>query len=103
MTDLIELAKGKRNDPIPMDWALDRYCDAEMGEPRCRRAMELAWFDELMLRRWLVSDNQDILTRLQVIFRGAIAKLGRKRPLTLSQLQAVLTMLPSQTLIPRCR
>lgn len=103
MTDLIELAKGKLNDPILMDWVLDRYRDAEMGEPRCQHAMERAWFDELRLLCWLGSDDQDILTRLQVIFRGASTKLGRQRPLTLSQLQAVLSMLPGQTPIPRCR
>jgi hypothetical protein len=103
MTDLIELTKRRLNDPILMSWALDRYRDAEMGEPRCRQTMERAWFDELTLCRWLGSDDQDILTRLQVIFRGATAKPGRKRPLILSQRQGVLTMLPSQTPIPRSR
>jgi len=29
MTDFIQLARGKLNDPILMEWALDRYRDAE--------------------------------------------------------------------------
>jgi hypothetical protein len=34
MTDFIELAKGKLNDPILMEWALDRYRGAEKGDLR---------------------------------------------------------------------
>ncbi len=64
MTDLIELAKGKLSDPLLMEWALDRYRDAEKVDSRIREAMEQAWFDDLTLRRWLDNDDRDILTRL---------------------------------------
>ncbi len=64
MIDLIDLAKGKLSDPILMEWALDRYRDAEKGNPQRREAMEQAWFDELTLRRWLDAGHSDILTRL---------------------------------------
>jgi hypothetical protein len=57
MTDLIELATGKLNDPILMDWALDRYRQAK-GRSHSQEPMEQAWFDELTLRRWLNSDDQ---------------------------------------------
>ncbi len=63
-TDFIQLAKGKLNDPILVEWALDRYWGAEKGDLRLREAMEQAWFDDLTLRRWLDSDDQDILTGL---------------------------------------
>ena len=66
MTDLIELATGKLNDPILMDWAISRYRRMENYAPQHREAMEQAWFDDLTLRRWLDSDNEDILTRLFV-------------------------------------
>jgi len=66
MTDLIELATGKRNDPILMDWAISRYWQMEKRHPQHREAMEQSWFDDLTLRRWLDSDNEDILTRLFV-------------------------------------
>ena len=64
MTDFIQLAKGKLNDPILMEWALDRYRDAQKGAQKHREAMEQAWFDDLTLRRWLDSNDQDILTAL---------------------------------------
>ncbi len=64
MTDLIDLAKGKLNDPILMEWALDRYRDTEKGGGQIREAMEQAWFDDLTLRRWLDTDDKDILTSL---------------------------------------
>lgn len=57
MTDLIELATGKLNDPIFMDWAINRYSQMEKCHPQHRNAMEQAWFDYLTLRRWLDSDN----------------------------------------------
>lgn len=44
MTDIIQLAKGKLNDPILMEWALDRYRDARMGAQQRREAMGQAWF-----------------------------------------------------------
>ena len=66
MTDLIERATGKLNDPILMDWAISRYGQMEKYYPQHREAMEQAWFDELTLRRWLDSDNEDILNRLFV-------------------------------------
>ena len=61
MIDLITLAKGKLDDSILMPWALDRYRQARPGS---RAAMERAWFDDLTLRRWLASDDQDTLERL---------------------------------------
>jgi len=64
MTDLIELAAGKLNDAILMDWALDRYRQAIKGHSQHHEAMEQAWFDELALRRWLNSDDQETLNRL---------------------------------------
>lgn len=45
MTDLIPPATGKLDDPILMDWALDRYRDARTVDPRRRQAMEQTWFD----------------------------------------------------------
>jgi len=64
MNDVTVLAAGKLSDPILMDWALHRHRDAAMGDPQRRRAMEEAWFDDLTLRRWLDSDDQETLTRL---------------------------------------
>ena len=66
MTPLIKLATGKLNDPILMDWALDRYRQASEGHSRRQEAMEQAWFDELTLRRWLNSDDHETLNRLFV-------------------------------------
>ena len=66
MTDLIKLAIGKLNDPILMDWALDRYRQASKGHSHRQKAMEQAWFDELTLRRWLNSGDQETLNRLFV-------------------------------------
>ncbi len=66
MTDIIELATGKLNDPILMDWAISRYRQMENCPPKHREAMDQAWFDELTLRRWLDSDNKDVLTSLFV-------------------------------------
>ena len=64
MTDLTALAQGKLNDPILLKWALRRYRDAQMGAPQRRVAMEGAWFDDLTLRSWLDSDDQDMLADL---------------------------------------
>ena len=66
MTHLVELATGKFNDPILMDWVLDRYRQAREGHSQCQEAMEQAWFDELTLRRWLNSDDHETLNRLFV-------------------------------------
>ncbi len=64
MTDIIDLAKGKLNDPILMEWALGRYRAAKDADRQCREVMEQAWFDDLTLRRWLDVDDRDVLTRL---------------------------------------
>ncbi|RPI00525.1 MAG: hypothetical protein EHM71_17285, partial [Zetaproteobacteria bacterium] len=64
MTDLTALAQGKLNDPILLTWALRQYQDAPMGTPQRREAMARAWFDDLTLRRWLDSDDQDMLADL---------------------------------------
>ena len=66
MIDLIELATGKLNDPILIDWAIDRYREAREGRSKRQRVMEQQWFDDLTLRRWLNSDDQEILNRLFV-------------------------------------
>jgi len=66
MTHLIKLATGKLNDPILMDWALDRYRQAREGHSPRQQAMEQTWFDELTLRRWLNSDDHETLNRLFV-------------------------------------
>ena len=66
MIDLIELATGKLNDPILMDWAIDRYREASEGRSKRQKVMEQQWFDDLTLRRWLNSDDQEILNRLFV-------------------------------------
>jgi tetratricopeptide (TPR) repeat protein len=66
MTHLIKLAAGKLNDPILMDWALDRYRQASRGHSHRKEEMEQAWFNELTLRRWLNSDDQEALNRLFV-------------------------------------
>ncbi len=60
MTDFIRLAKGKLNDPILMEWALDRYRNVEEGAQKYREAMEHAWFDDLTLRRWLEVDHPQL-------------------------------------------
>jgi hypothetical protein len=49
MIYLIELATGKLNDPILMDWAIDRYGQARKGHSERQKAMEQAWFDDLTL------------------------------------------------------
>ena len=66
MTHLIKLAAGKLNDPILMDWALDRYRQASKGQNHRQEELEQAWFDELTLRRWLNNDDQETLNRLFV-------------------------------------
>ena len=81
MADLIELATGKLNDPILMDWAISRYWQMEQCHPQHREAMEQAWFDDLTLRRWLNSDDEDILTRLFVHLPAErFVNLGRVLP-----------------------
>jgi hypothetical protein len=40
MTHLINLATGKLNDPILMDWALDRYRQASEGRSPRLESME---------------------------------------------------------------
>ncbi|WP_240905850.1 SEC-C metal-binding domain-containing protein [Thiorhodococcus mannitoliphagus] len=64
MTNLIDLAKGKLNDPILMDWAIDRYKDAAPAGASRRHAMESNWFDEVTLQRWLDSNEEELLGRL---------------------------------------
>ena len=67
MTELIELATGKPNDPIPlMDWAIDRYRQARKGDSQRQETMGQTWFDDLTLRRWLNSGDQETVSRLFV-------------------------------------
>jgi hypothetical protein len=78
LTDPIELATRKLNDPIVMDWAIDRYRQARKGRSQGQEAMEQAWFDDLTLRRWLNSDDQETLSRLFVhLPEERFAKLGQ--------------------------
>ena len=57
MTHLIKLAAGKLNDPILMDWALDRYRQASKGQNHRQEELEQAWFCLLY-----TSDAADELT-----------------------------------------
>jgi len=78
---LHELATGKLNDPILMDWALDRYRQASRGHSHChcQEEMEQVWFDELTLRRWLNSDDQETLNGLFVhLPKEQFANLSRE-------------------------
>ncbi len=59
--DRIECAKGKLDAPDVMTWALRRYEQAQLRGPQYCRPMEEAWFHDLALRRWLDSDDRDIL------------------------------------------
>jgi hypothetical protein len=78
MMDLIELATGKLNDPMLMDWAIDRYREAREGRSERQKLMEQTWFDALTLRRWLNSDDQEILNRVFVHLPGErFANLGQ--------------------------
>ncbi len=56
MLDLIELGRGKTEDPLVMAWALRRFSTA-----RDRRLMEEAWFGDSILRHWLETDDEDVL------------------------------------------
>lgn len=66
MNNIIDFAAGKLEDPILMDWALDRYSETKNGDPRRREAMDRAWFNDLVLRPWLDTDDFETLTRLFV-------------------------------------
>jgi SEC-C motif-containing protein len=59
--DTIECARGKLNDADVMRWALRRYEQARLRSPQHCRPMEEVWFHDLALRRWLHSDDRDIL------------------------------------------
>jgi hypothetical protein len=59
--DPIECARGKLNDADVMRWALHRYQQARLRGPQHCRPMEEAWFHDLALRRWLHTDDRDVL------------------------------------------
>lgn len=64
MPPLLELPKGKFIDPVIMEWALSRYEAARRHAPDAARAMELGWFDDLTLRRWIQDGDAEILTQI---------------------------------------
>jgi hypothetical protein len=64
--DLIECGRGKLDDPDVMRWALHRYEHAQLRGPQYCQPMEEAWFHDLALRRWIVSDDHEVL---QAAFR----------------------------------
>jgi hypothetical protein len=64
MLDLLNCGKGKLDDPIIMTWALQRYQDARARSAVLCRSMEEEWFDDLTLRRWIDTEDQEILPEL---------------------------------------
>ena len=64
MSELIKLAKGKLDDPILLEWALNRYRDAKERGGYPQDQMEQIWFDDLTLSRLLANHDQEILGRL---------------------------------------
>jgi len=64
MTDLTKIARGKLGDPILMTWALRRYQDAGRHDTDLASRLAAAWFDDLTLRRWIDSDDHELLTTL---------------------------------------
>jgi tetratricopeptide (TPR) repeat protein len=72
MMDLLACAQNKLHDPIVMEWALLRYRHADLrGSDKCCE-MERLWFHDLILGRWLDSDDHDILANM---FRTLPARL----------------------------
>ncbi len=81
--DLLACAQNKLHDPIAMNWALRRYRHADLrGSDTCRE-MERLWFHDLILSRWLDSDDSDVLATL---FRELPARLfANLKPAILSR------------------
>src|SRR5207244_13402367 len=64
MRHLIEWGRNKLDDPILMIWALDRYEHAQLRGSDLCRSMEEAWFHDLTLRRWIDSNDHEVLPEL---------------------------------------
>ena len=64
MRDLIERVADRLDDPIIMEWALNRYEHAELRGPDYCRPLEEAWFHEATLRRWVDCGDHDVLSDL---------------------------------------
>ena len=64
MMDLLAFSRNKLHDPIVMNWALARYRHANLHRSDKCCEMERLWFHDLILGRWLNSDDSDVLANL---------------------------------------
>lgn len=64
MMDLLACSRNKLHDPIVMNWALARYRHANLHRSDKCCEMERLWFHDLILGRWLNSDDSDVLANL---------------------------------------
>ena len=64
MTDLLQYARGKLDDPLVVEWAIRRYDQATGHNPALAQKMAEAWFDDLTLQRLIGTDEHDLLTSL---------------------------------------
>ncbi len=62
--DLLACARNKLHDPIVMKWALRRYRHANLRGSDKSCEMERLWFHDLILGRWLDSDDYDVLANM---------------------------------------
>jgi len=67
--DPIKCASGKLDNPDVMTWALRRYQQGKLRGPESRRPMEVAWFHDVALSRWLHGDGVDGADILDDAFR----------------------------------
>ncbi len=81
--DLLACARNKLHDPIVMSWALTRYRHADLSGSDTCCEMERLWFHDLILSRWLDSDDHDVLANM---FRTLPTRLfANLRPAILSR------------------
>lgn len=64
MTELIQRAKNKLDDPILREWALDLYKANCSHSPDVAEEMLRIWFDDLSLSKWLKTECADNLSSL---------------------------------------
>ncbi|MET0051827.1 MAG: SEC-C metal-binding domain-containing protein [Candidatus Thiodiazotropha sp.] len=64
MSNLLQCARGKLDDPIVVEWALRRYGHTKDHNPDLAQEMAEAWFDDLTLQRLVTSEEDDLLTSL---------------------------------------
>jgi hypothetical protein len=69
LLDPIECARGKLHDPDVMTWALRRYQQGKLRGPESHRPMEVAWFHDVALSRWLHGDGAVDVDILDDAFR----------------------------------